>query len=75
MKTQVRQIVGKTIQSVILLEAPVEPRWQVMLVFDDETHYEFYGPQINTTAGLNQGGVEEVLRYAKSRKAEVRFQA
>jgi hypothetical protein len=75
MKNQVSQIVGKTITAVLMLEAKSYPQDQVMLVFDDGTHYEFYGNDIHNTGGLNQGGLHEVWDYVRANQRAVLLEA
>lgn len=63
-KSQIQGIIGKKISGVVVAENPRPPHSQVFLVFDDGTHYEFYG-QVNSASGLDRGGMEEAERYAK----------
>jgi hypothetical protein len=66
MKDAVRQILGKTIKSVIVSEEnKSSPSTQVFLLFDDDTYYEFYGSPLSGTGGVNKGGENAVMRYAE----------
>jgi hypothetical protein len=74
-KSEVRQIVGKTITGVIVKEG-TGPRSQLFLTFSDGTYYEFYcgDSAISCTGGVDRGGVAEVLKYMSPRQ-QVVFQA
>jgi hypothetical protein len=64
-KTAIRGIVGKTIESVIVSESNKEgPHKQIFLVFTDGTYYEIYG-NMNGAAGIDPGGQAAALRYAQ----------
>ena len=64
MKQAVKDIVGKTIQGVVVKEGS-HPRSQLFLLFTDNTYYELYCPdsKIREAGGVNRGGAEEVRRY------------
>lgn len=66
MRNAIKCVVGKTISGVVFREGAKSPEAQVFLVFDDGTYYEIYGQSINGTAGVDKGGVEEVLAYLAS---------
>jgi hypothetical protein len=65
-KPEVRDIVGKTIVGVLVADNPRVPGRQVFLVFNDNTYYEFYGPdgQLGFTGGACPGGMADAERYA-----------
>lgn len=71
MNPQIRQIVGKTIASVIVSDMNAGgPPTQVFLIFDDDTSYELYG-DIYATSGLRDGGEAAVLKYAANFKGRI----
>lgn len=65
MKLEVNQIIGKTIVGYVIKESHTTlPRSLVILVFSDNTTYEFHGMgSIRTTAGLWPGGFEYARGY------------
>lgn len=68
MKEEASQIIGKRITAVVIKAAEdrrSSPVSQVILVFDDGTHYEFYSPdgRIIPTGGVDKGGLESALKY------------
>lgn len=67
MKSEIRQILGKTINGVVVKEGEQHPRSQVFLLFSDGTYYEFYGKFIQGTSGVDRGGIEEVRQYMANR--------
>lgn len=72
MKDGLRQIVGKTISSVVVARnEDANPRNQVFLVFSDGTSFEFFGADFSCANGLDRSGVEEVKDYAERGGAEV----
>lgn len=77
MKTELKQIIGRRISSVIIKAArdrKSRPKSCLFLVFDDDTYYEFYAADdyIKPTGGVDRGGIHEVLRYLNNH-AEVLF--
>lgn len=75
MKPEIREIIGRRIAAVYLLDGDSEPRQQLYLVFDDGTYYELYGPSIGTTAGVKRGIGRDIEAYAQSEGRRVRFRA
>ncbi len=64
MNTQVlSQLVGKRIESIIIAEDnPSPPQDQIILVFDDRTHFEFHGDQIDWSSQVHEGGSEAAMK-------------
>ena len=73
MKEGLRQIVGKTISSVVVAKNEnANPRNQVFLIFSDGTSFEFFGDSFNCASGLDyKSGVEEAKLYAEKGGAEI----
>jgi hypothetical protein len=72
MKDGLRQIVGKTISSVVVAKnEKANPRHQVFLVFSDGTSFEFFGPDFSCASGLDRSGVEEAKDYAEQGGATI----
>ena len=65
-------ILGKTIQAVVIRSGDHNPKDQVFLVFDDGTAYEFYGAEINSASGLDSGGKAAALKYATMFGGDIR---
>lgn len=67
------KLIGKTIKDVIVVNR-VEgtPRCQVFILFDDNTHYEFYGDTILPSGGVDKGGKNEILNYIRDSGAFVK---
>ena len=65
MRAGIEQTLEKCIKDIIVAESPGPsfPGKQVFLVFADDTHFEFYGPNFSWTAGVDPGGVEKVRSY------------
>lgn len=68
MKTEMEQILGKTIIGVIIKENLQDrpPRSQLFLIFDDHSSYEFYSSDgyIQPTGGLDKNtSFREVYNY------------
>jgi hypothetical protein len=77
MKDAIREILGKTINGVIVKQHPDgNPSSQVFLLFDDDTHYEFWtnGPGISGAGGVDPGGKDKVLSFGRE-GCEVFFEA
>jgi len=66
-----KQIVGRTITSVVVASNDAGPQNQAFLVFDDGTRVEFWGPLFSCAGGVDRGGVEEAVRYAQKLGAEI----
>lgn len=65
MNPAIRQIIGRTIDAVIISEANQQGAGdQIFLVFTDGTYYEIYG-NLHGVGGVDQGGFEAALRYAE----------
>ena len=59
-----KQIVGKTIAGIVTREgAGAGPRYQLFLIFTDNTYLEFYG-DMGWSTHLETGDVETVKQYA-----------
>ena len=63
MKDGIKQIIGKTIERVVVAQSSVAPKQQVFLLFSDGTHFELYGEQFTCGAGLDEGGMDRVRGY------------
>ena len=64
MRDGIQQTLGKRIQAILVTEAPVSPRQQVFLIFDDDTHFEFYADGgLTWTAAVDPRGVDKVRSY------------
>jgi hypothetical protein len=70
MKSQIREILGKKINGVVVKEGEKAPQTQVFLLFSDGTYYEFYGI-INGTGGVDRGGIKEVRQYMASKNRSI----
>lgn len=58
------QLLGKRIAGVVVKERSGPPRFQLFLVFDDDTYYELYSNEsVSGAGGIDRGGVAEVLNY------------
>lgn len=64
-KSQIAQIIGKRITGILVSEHEKSPEQQIVLVFDDETFYEFYG-RISTAGDSDQGGIGAAIYYAEA---------
>ncbi|HWE42942.1 MAG TPA: hypothetical protein VG432_10570 [Gemmatimonadaceae bacterium] len=64
-KPAVADIIGKTIEHIVVKEGDRQPRSQVFLVFTDGSYYEFYSATgaIVGAGGLDVGGIEAVRGY------------
>ncbi len=61
--TALGQIVGKRITGVVVKKGEA-PAWQLHLVFDDDTCYEFWGDgYLGNAGGLDRGGLAEARHY------------
>jgi hypothetical protein len=59
-----KQIVGKTITGIVTREGVTAgPRYQLFLIFTDNTYLEFYG-DMGWSTHLETGDVETVTQYA-----------
>ena len=59
-----KQIVGRTITGIVTCEGVgAAPRYQLFIIFADNTYLEFYG-DMSWSAHLEAGGVETVKQYA-----------
>ena len=64
MRGGIQQILGKRVRAIVVAKAPVAPRQQVFLIFDDDSHFEFYSDgEFTWTAAVDPGRVEKVRRY------------
>lgn len=72
MKDGIKQILGKTVSSVIIAEnARRSPKSQVFLVFSDGTYFEMWGDSVACAGGIDKGGPETAIAYAESIGAHV----
>ena len=59
-----KQIVGKTIAGIVTHEGMgIGPRYQLFMIFTDNTYLEFYG-DMGWSSHLETGDVETVKQYA-----------
>ena len=65
MKDGVKDIVGKTITSVVVGSGDMPPRAQVFLIFTDGTSFEFYGEAFSCCGGLDRQDVNSAQRYIR----------
>ena len=58
------KIVGKEISRIVLKERDKTPKWQLFLLFSDNTYFELYSDEpFATTKDVDRGGIDEVTRY------------
>jgi hypothetical protein len=70
-KSEIKGIVGKTIESVIVSAYnKAGPQNQIFLIFTDGTYYEIYG-NLNGAGGIDSGGEAAALRYAQKGFGEI----
>jgi hypothetical protein len=59
-----KQIVGKTIAGIVTRESVgAGPRYQLFMIFTDNTYLEFYG-DMDWSTHLETGDVETIKQYA-----------
>lgn len=68
MKGAFDEVKGKTIEGIIIKNGRNHPpKWQIFLVFDDSTHFEFYSSEndqhLSGIGGVDKGGADRVRRY------------
>jgi hypothetical protein len=61
-------VIGKRIQGLVVGQNSESPQCQVFLIFDDGTHYELYGSDLQGSKGIDRGGLEEVRAHLRARK-------
>jgi hypothetical protein len=68
MNNAIKKIVGKTIEGVIVKERCTgNPKSQVIIVFNDNTHYELYSDAtIQGIGGIDRGGMDHVKSISGS---------
>jgi hypothetical protein len=72
LQTYLPEILGKTIEGVLLCHRP-GAQSEMFLVFDDGTHYKFYGiERLDGSKGVDPGGIDVARRYADGRGADIR---
>ena len=72
MKDGLKDIIGKTITSVIVASREGRDyRDHVFLVFADDTSFEFWGPNFSCIRGIYKGGMEYAINYTKCLGAKV----
>jgi hypothetical protein len=64
---EIRKLVGKRIDGIVVAKHDRTPKNQVFLIFNDGTYYELYGDEINGCKSIDQGGSKEVRSYLKGR--------
>jgi hypothetical protein len=71
------QIIGKTIDAVVVKESQRTPQFQVFLVFSDNTHFEFYcnTEEIGFNKRVYEGGLEKVRKYMTEESRRITFQS
>ena len=62
MKDGVKQIIGKEISAVIVVESQRAPTCQMFLVFLDGTYFEIWGDTFTGAGGVDHGGASDVIR-------------
>ncbi|HEY9785227.1 MAG TPA: hypothetical protein V6D17_07485 [Candidatus Obscuribacterales bacterium] len=61
------KIVGKRISRVIVAEGAAAPKYQLFLLFDDNTYFEMYADsELKFSGSTYEGGEAEVLRCARN---------
>jgi len=66
MKDVIKNIVGKTIQGVVVTKAHNANRMHVYLAFSDNTYFELWSPAaIAGGRQLESGGMAEIKKYAR----------
>lgn len=73
MKAGIKDILGKTIASVIVANNTNLPSHQVFLVFSDGTFFEFWGEQFSCAGGIRPGNAVRAAEYAESMGAIVKI--
>jgi hypothetical protein len=71
MKDGVREIIGKTIVSVVVAESARSPSTQMFLAFSDGTYFEIWGDTFTGAGGLDQGAAKDVIKYVESTGGKV----
>jgi hypothetical protein len=61
------EMIGKTIQHVVVKKGDSYPEKQLFLVFTDGTSMEFFGSDVNNAKGLWPHGLESVRLYCSDR--------
>ena len=66
MKDGIKNIVGKTIQGVVVTKVHNAHRMHVYLAFSDNTYFELWSPGVIAGArSLDRGGLVEIKNYAR----------
>ncbi len=75
MKRGLGEIVGKTIQAVLVKERPGTPQSQFFLLFTDGTYFELYATDGNiySTSAVRRGTIDDVRAYMP--EARIVFEA
>lgn len=60
-------IIGKRIHGLVVATNPDPPQTQVFLVFDDGTHYELFGHDVQGIKGIDPGGLQVVMKRLRKR--------
>jgi hypothetical protein len=61
------KVIGKRIQGLIVARHLESPERQVFLIFDDATHYELFGSDLQGCKGIDPGGFNEIRDHIHSR--------
>lgn len=71
------QLLGKTLSAVVAKKGQSEPRWQLFLVYDDDTHFEIYVGEYDWSVadGLREGGVEAVKNNGRDDDRRIVYEA
>jgi len=75
MKQGIKEIIGKTITSIIAVENQ-EPSYhnQVFLIFSDNTSFEFYGTGITCASGIDKYGIDGVNKRIERTDGKIKYQ-
>lgn len=68
LNSHLESILGKKVVGVITKERNGSPVYQVFIIFDDNTYFEFSGNDIHNGKGLRRGGIEEIKNYMPDAK-------
>jgi hypothetical protein len=69
LNSHLQEIVGKTIQHVVVKKGEAYPQSQLFLVFSDGSSMEFYGSDMNNERGVwPGGGIDRVKSYMSGNK-------
>jgi hypothetical protein len=67
-----QKIIGKTVRSIVFRSGiNVSPETQLLLVFEDDTYFEFYGQEIGFVRSLSDGDMTNAMNYARKFGADI----